>query len=93
MRSIGAGTVTFVGPAGGFGNRVIVDHGGFSSIYGHLTGGSYKVSVGQQVSAGQFVADVGNTGVGTGCHLDIKIQQNGSYTDPQVFLRALGVNV
>ncbi len=93
VRSIGPGTVTFVGAAGGFGNRVIVDHGGFSSIYGHLTSGSYQVSVGQQVSAGQFVADVGNTGVGTGCHLDIKIQQNGSYTDPQAFLRALGVNV
>lgn len=93
VRTIGAGTVTFVGPAGGFGNRVIVDHGGFSSIYGHLTSGSYQVSVGQQISAGQFVADVGNTGVGTGCHLDIKIQQDGSYTDPQVFLRALGVNV
>ncbi len=93
VRSIGAGTVTFVGPAGGFGNRVIVDHGGFSSIYGHLTSGSYKVSVGQQISAGTFVADVGNTGVGTGCHLDIKIQQNGNYTDPQAFLRALGVKV
>lgn len=93
VRSIGSGTVTFVGAAGGFGNRVIVDHGGFSSIYGHLTSGSYQVSVGQQVSAGQFVADVGDTGVGTGCHLDIKIQQNGSYTDPQAFLRALGVNV
>lgn len=92
VKAVRGGTVTFVGADGGYGNRVIVDHGdGISSVYGHLGTGSYRVAEGDAVEAGTFVGDVGRTGVGTGCHLDLKIDQGGSFTDPEAFLVARGV--
>jgi murein DD-endopeptidase MepM/ murein hydrolase activator NlpD len=49
------------------------------------------VSVGQQVSGGQVIASVGKTGVATGCHLDLKI--NDGATNPATFLRGKGVSI
>jgi murein DD-endopeptidase MepM/ murein hydrolase activator NlpD len=92
--SIYAGTVTFVGNAGGFGNRVIVDHGGgISSVYGHLAPGASVVTVGQQVEGGFQISQVGRTGVVSGCHLDLKITINGAHTDPAPFLRGKGITL
>ncbi|GMA28422.1 M23 family metallopeptidase [Arenivirga flava] len=92
VKAVRGGTVSFVGADGGYGNRVIVDHGeGVSSVYGHLGTGSYRVAEGDTIEAGTFVGDVGRTGVGTGCHLDLKIDQGGSFIDPEAFLVARGV--
>ena len=94
IRAIAGGRVTFVGNAGGFGQRVIINHGGgVESVYGHLRAGSFRVGVGSYVTAGSFIASVGATGVATGCHLDLKIQVNGNHTNPAPFLRARGVSV
>ncbi|MCS4277246.1 murein DD-endopeptidase MepM/ murein hydrolase activator NlpD [Mycetocola sp. BIGb0189] len=94
VRAIFGGTVTFVGNAGAFGNRVIVDHGnGEVSLYGHLLTGSAEVKVGQTVEAGQILAGVGATGVVSGPHLDLKIEIDGQMTDPAAFLRSKGVPV
>ncbi|GHD44975.1 M23 family metallopeptidase [Mycetocola manganoxydans] len=94
IRAVAGGRVTFVGNAGGFGNRVIINHGGgVESVYGHLQSGSYRVGVGSYVKAGSFIANVGRTGVATGCHLDLKIQVYGSHTNPAPFLRARGVSI
>ena len=77
-----SGTVTFAGVAGGFGNRVVLDHGnGWGSSYSHLS--SFPVSVGQTVTAGQIVGFVGTTGWSTGCHLHFSVTTNaGVPTDP-----------
>ncbi|RLP75345.1 M23 family metallopeptidase [Mycetocola tolaasinivorans] len=92
VRSIFSGVVTFVGNAGAFGNRVIVDHGnGEVSVYGHLLAGSFEVKVGENVQAGQILAGVGATGVVSGPHLDLKIEIDGKMTDPAVFLRSKGI--
>ncbi|UCR88339.1 M23 family metallopeptidase [Mycetocola spongiae] len=92
IKAVQAGTVIFVGNAGGFGNRVIVDHGGgVHSVYGHLSG--YNTRVGAQVAGGQVIAYMGMTGVATGPHLDLKIEINGRHTDPAAFLRARGVRI
>jgi murein DD-endopeptidase MepM/ murein hydrolase activator NlpD len=92
--AVSAGRVKFVGNAGAYGNRVIVDHGGgVESIYGHLQSGSFRVSVGDLVTAGTGVASVGATGVVSGCHLDLKIRINGSFSNPTPFLRARGVSM
>lgn len=92
--AVSAGRVTFVGNAGSYGNRVIVDHGGgIESIYGHLQGGSYRVSVGDTVEPGTIVAGIGATGVVTGCHLDLKISVNGSFTSPAPFLASRGLKL
>lgn len=85
------GVVTFVGNAGGFGNRVIMQSGNVEIIYGHIQSGSFQVSTGQSVSAGQIVANVGNTGVGTGCHLDVKINIDGVQSNPSTFYASKGV--
>jgi murein DD-endopeptidase MepM/ murein hydrolase activator NlpD len=92
--AVSAGRVSFVGNAGAYGNRVIVDHGGgVESIYGHLQSGSFKVSVGDLVTGGTGVASVGATGVVSGCHLDLKVRIDGSFTNPSTFLRARGVSM
>ncbi|MET0843649.1 MAG: M23 family metallopeptidase [Mycetocola sp.] len=94
MRAVAGGRVSYASYAGGFGYRVIVDHGGgVQSYYGHMQAGSIRVGVGSQISAGTFVGNVGATGVATGCHADVKIYVNGAHTDPAPFLRARGVSV
>ncbi|WP_411719713.1 M23 family metallopeptidase [Mycetocola sp.] len=94
MRAVAGGTVTSAGNAGAFGNRVIIDHGGgVQSRYGHMQSGSLRVSVGSQVSAGAFIGNVGDSGVATGCHLDLKIYVGGDHTNPAPFLRARGVSI
>ena len=66
------GKVLFAGPAGGYGNRVEVDHGMIagrhvSTTYNHLS--VIGVRVGQRVDVHQAVALSGTTGYSTGCHL------------------------
>ncbi|WP_090709288.1 M23 family metallopeptidase [Mycetocola miduiensis] len=91
IKAISPGRVTFSGNAGSFGERVIIDHGsGVESLYGHAQTGSQKVSVGDLVKAGTIIANVGATGVVTGCHLDLKIRIS-VYIDPGPFLAARGI--
>ncbi|MBQ7504588.1 MAG: peptidoglycan DD-metalloendopeptidase family protein [Ruminococcus sp.] len=69
------------GCGGGFGNYVIIDHGGgYSTTYGHLTAAT--VSTGQSVSAGQQIGTVGSTGWSTGAHLHFETRLNGASFDP-----------
>lgn len=92
IRAINAGVVTFVGNGGAFGQRVIIDHGnGINSYYGHIETGSFLVTEGEEVDGGQSIAGVGDTGVVTGCHLDLKITIDGDNTDPEPFLTERGV--
>lgn len=94
MKAVAPGVVTSARNDGAFGYRVIVDHGGgVQSYYGHMQAGSFRVSPGTQVNGGTFLGNVGETGVATGCHLDLKIYVNGSHTNPAPFLRARGVSL
>lgn len=94
IKAAAGGTVSFTGNAGAFGNRVIIDHGdGLQTIYGHLLGGSYTVAVGDVVEGGMVIAEVGATGVVSGCHLDLKVSVDGEHTNPAPFLRERGVTV
>jgi murein DD-endopeptidase MepM/ murein hydrolase activator NlpD len=91
VKAVHGGRVVSAGNGGAFGQRIVIDHGGVTSTYGHLSVGSFRVSVGQQVSGGQVIASVGKTGVATGCHLDLKI--NDGATNPATFLRGKGVSI
>ena len=71
------------------GNKLILSHGIvngrlMTSSYHHLQG--FAVPVGAQVSAGQTVAYVGNTGGSTGCHLHFEIHEDGTAVDPTKYV-------
>lgn len=71
--------------SGGYGNLVVVDHGGgFSTAYAHHQ--SLSVSVGQTVSQGQQVGLEGTTGRSTGCHLHFETRLNGAAQNPRNYL-------
>ena len=80
-----AGTVISVGYMGGYGNLVVVDHGGgLATAYAHLSG--YAVGSGQSVSQGQVVGYIGCTGHCYGPHLHFEVRVNGAAVDPLGYL-------
>lgn len=81
-----AGTVIIAGLRGGYGNAVVIDHGGgLATLYAHQS--RLTVSVGEQVSAGERIGFVGCTGYCTGDHLHFEVHINGTHTDPLPYLR------
>lgn len=92
--SVGNGVVLRAGPATGFGLAVYIQHpSGEVTVYGHVN--EYFVTAGQQVTAGQHIADIGNRGYSTGPHLHFEVQQGayGSRVNPQAWLAARGISV
>jgi murein DD-endopeptidase MepM/ murein hydrolase activator NlpD len=80
-----AGTVIVAGWMGGYGNLVVVDHGGgVATAYAHNT--SVTVGPGQQVAQGQLIAYSGNTGNSTGPHVHFEVRVNGAAVDPLGYL-------
>jgi murein DD-endopeptidase MepM/ murein hydrolase activator NlpD len=70
----------------GYGNHVIVDHGGgLSTLYGHMT--EYYVKVGDRVSRGQVIGKMGSTGRSTGTHLHFETRVNGVPVNPSQFFK------
>lgn len=69
------GTVIFAGWNNfGYGNLVVLAHGPFTTVYGHLS--SINVGCRQVVGAGQLIGGVGSTGQSTGNHLHFEIRYN-----------------
>jgi murein DD-endopeptidase MepM/ murein hydrolase activator NlpD len=80
------GVVAYVGTMSGYGNVVVIDHGGgIATTYNHLSG--FSVGSGQGVSRSQPIAAVGCTGYCTGPHLHFEVRINGSPVDPLPYLR------
>jgi len=76
-----AGVVERAGWMGGYGNSVIVDHGGgLQTRYGHLSG--IMVVPGETVPKGAVLGLVGSTGRSTGNHLHYEVRYRGSPIDP-----------
>jgi murein DD-endopeptidase MepM/ murein hydrolase activator NlpD len=79
------GTVTFAGWQAGYGQVVVIDHGGgLTTRFGHLS--QILVPVGQSVKRGDIVGHVGSTGRSTGPHLHYEIRINDEPVDPTPYL-------
>lgn len=80
------GVVIQSGWLGSYGKAVIIDHGnGISTLYGHNS--SLLVSAGQEVSQGQVIARVGETGLATGPHSHFEVRINGTPTNPMQYFK------
>ena len=85
------GTVVSAGPAGGYGNLVVLDHGaGVSTYYAHLASITPNITAGATVWTGQQLGIEGTTGTSTGNHLHFEVRQNGTPIDPVPFMLERG---
>ena len=76
-----AGTVITAGWISGYGNTVVIDHGGgITTLYAHSQ--KLLVKKGQKVSRGEKIMLVGMTGYATGPHLHFEVRENGNYVNP-----------
>jgi len=76
-----AGSVIYAGWYSGYGNTVVLDHGGgYSTLYAHCS--SIYVRRGQNVDRGQSIAAVGSTGNSTGPHLHFEVRYQGNAVNP-----------
>jgi len=85
VRSVGDGVVKFAGSQRGFGNVVFIQHRNhIVTVYAHL----HRIDVrqGQSVAQGQYIGQVGCTGVCTGPHVHFEYRLNGIHRDPMLLV-------
>lgn len=80
-----SGRVDYAGWIGGYGNTLIIDHGGgVTTLYGHMN--AFAVSAGRTVSIGEVVGFVGNSGFSQGPHLHFEVRVGGAPVNPRRYL-------
>lgn len=85
IRAAADGIVSATDGGGAYGNLVKIEHGsGLETRYAHTS--KMLVKVGERVTKGQVVAEVGSTGRSTGPHLHYEIRLNGASLDPRKYL-------
>ena len=87
IRSVGDGTIEFLGTQRGYGNVIIVKHDDVQrTLYAHMSRFSPKLRLGDKIKQGQVIGEVGQTGWATGPHLHFEFQVNGQQIDPNTML-------
>ncbi len=85
IHATGDGVVSFVGRNGGYGLMVEIDHGhGLATRYAHAS--RAVVRVGQRVTRGQKIAEVGESGLAIGPHVHYEVLVDGKPQDPRHFI-------
>ena len=85
IHAAAGGVVIYCGWEEGYGNFVVIDHGGnLATAYGHQS--SIAVTCGQQVNQGDVIGYVGCTGHCFGPHLHFEVRVNGEPVDPLGYL-------
>jgi murein DD-endopeptidase MepM/ murein hydrolase activator NlpD len=83
VRAAGDGKVSFRGVQGGYGNTIILQHGGnVTTLYGHLSRFGNARS-GARVRLGEVIGYVGSSGLATGPHLHYEYRVNGAHRNPR----------
>ncbi len=83
IRAAGDGKVVFRGVQGGYGNVIILQHGGnITTLYGHMSKFA-NVRVGGRVAQGEVIGYVGQSGLATGPHLHYEYRVNGVHRNPR----------
>ncbi|MHB9109337.1 MAG: M23 family metallopeptidase [Armatimonadota bacterium] len=81
IHAAGGGEVIWASWRGGYGNTIIIDHGGGkATLYAHMS--RYNAGVGKRVSKGDVIGYVGSTGLSTGPHLHYEVRINGTPVNP-----------
>ena len=84
VHAAGDGHVSFAGWRGGYGNAVLLAHGGnISTLYGHMSRFARNIHAGTRVQQGDVIGYVGMTGLATGPHLHYEYLMNGVHRNPQ----------
>lgn len=84
--SADAGTVEIVGWGTGYGNQIVIDHGGGKKTrYAHLS--QVYVAKGDKVDKGQTIAAMGSTGWSSGPHLHFEVIINGRKYNPLNYIK------
>jgi len=85
VKAAASGTVYYAGWLAGYGYIVKIDHdGGLATWYAHLS--KISVSVGDSVSKGDKIGELGSTGNSTGSHLHFEVRVNGAPQNPLDYL-------
>ena len=83
IMAVADGTVQSLGRNGGYGNQIILSHGGdYQTSYGHLAGFKSGLTRGSHVRQKEIIGYVGSTGLSTGSHLDYRVQYRGVFMNP-----------
>ncbi len=81
------GVVVSAGWSSGYGRLIKIQHEfGIETRYAHLS--KIRVNVGQRVSRGQRIGDMGNTGRSTGTHLHYEVRVGGKPVNPMIYIKA-----
>ena len=84
IKASGDGKVIFRGVKSGYGNVVILQHGGnITTLYAHMSRFASKARSGTRVRQGQTIGYVGATGMVTGAHLHYEYRLNGVHRNPR----------
>ncbi|MDG2155709.1 MAG: peptidoglycan DD-metalloendopeptidase family protein [Gammaproteobacteria bacterium] len=84
IKAAGDGKVIFRGTKGGYGNTIILSHGGnISTLYAHMQKFDKKAKNGSRVTQGQVIGYVGTSGLSTGPHLHYEYRKNGTHQNPR----------
>ena len=84
IKAAGDGRIVFRGRKGGYGNCIVIRHGGgYSTLYAHMSHFRRRLHVGSHVKQDQVIGYVGMTGLATGPHLHFEVRVDGVPRNPR----------
>lgn len=84
IKAAGDGKIIFRGRKGGYGNAVIIQHGGnITTLYAHMSRFAKSAGLNERVRQGEVIGYVGHTGLATAAHLHYEYRLNGVHRNPR----------